>query len=418
MARLPRTGAGTAAWRPAARLRDLPPVGSRELAERIAAARGRGTDVLELSPYPVRALPPHVVAAAERAIAENREAPSRGLSWLRRAAAEQVGREIGRSIDPETEVLVTNGAMQALNLVCRTLLEPGDEVLIAAPCYFFHGCVRLAGGVAVHVPMAEADGFAWDVPSLDAAVTPRTRALVVSTPVNPTGRVLTRAELIALAELALSRDLLVIADESYDRLVFDGWRHESIAALPGMAERTVLIKSCTKSYAMPAWRVGYVVAPPPLTGALTKALEWEQLHTGHVAQAAAAAAIGGPQDWLADVGAEFQAARDRLLTGLAGLDGFSCVPPRGGPFLFLNVSRLFASSEEASQALLEAGVPTTPGWYCQSDAHVRLAIGAPPPVLDEVVARLTEVARRRRMAAEGKEVRRRTATIGKAGRTE
>jgi aspartate/methionine/tyrosine aminotransferase len=161
-----------------------------------------------------------------------------------------------------------------------------------------------------------------------------------------------------------------------------------------MAGRTILIKSFTKSYAMPAWRVGYIVASARLTVHLTKALEWEILHVSYIAQAAATAAMEGPQGWLADVAAEFQAARDQLLTGLQGVDGYSCVRPRGGPFLFLNTGRLFASSQEASEALLTVGVPTTPGWYCQSDAHVRLAFGAAPSVLDQVIARLAEVARR------------------------
>jgi aminotransferase len=400
------------------RLCELPRVGSRALADHVQAARQRGIDVLELVPYPVRTLPSHVIAAAERAIAENQEAPSQGLPRLRRAVARRLGMEIGREINPDTEVLVTSGAMQGLSIVFRALLEPGDEVVIPSPCYFFHGCIELAGGVAVHVPMAEETGFAWDMEAIAAAITPRTRAIVVNTPVNPTGYVLTRAEIAALADLALAHDLLIIADESYDRMVYDGYQHESVAAIPEAAacplclatlacrpgqagqaggqarERTILIRSCTKSYAMPAWRVGYIVAPADLTAQFTKAMEWELLHVNHVAQAAAAAAIDGPQDWLEDVAEEFQRARDWLLSGLAKVDGFSCVRPRGGPFLFLNIARLFASSEAASDALLAVGVPTVPGRYCQSDAHVRLAFGATSDVLDRVIARLAEVARR------------------------
>ena len=379
----------------AARLRDLPRVGSRELADRIVAARQRGVDVLNLAPYPLRTLQPHVVTAAEQAIAENRETPSRGLPRLRRAIAHQVGMEIGRKIDPDTEVLATNGAMQALNIVFRVLLNPGDEVVIPSPCYFFHGCVQLAGGVAVHVPMDEEAGFAWDMEAIAAAITPRTCAIVVNTPVNPTGYVLTQADLSALAGLALANNLLIIADESYDRLIYDGLRHQSIAAIPEISERTILIKSCTKSYAMPAWRVGYIVAAAQLTDQFTKALEWELLHANHVAQAAAAATIEGPQEWLADVAAEFQTARDQLLSGLAAAEGFPCVPPRGGPFLFLNVEQLFDSSQAASDALLSVGVPTVPGRYCQSDAHVRMAFGAAPNVLDQVLARLAEIAHTR-----------------------
>jgi aminotransferase len=377
------------------RMRELPPVGSREVAEQIETARKKGVRVLNLAPYPVRTLPPHVVEAAVQAIAKNEEAPSRGLPRLRQAIAVEVSRAVGREVCPDTEIQITNGAMQALNIVFRTLLAPGDEVLIPSPCFFFHGCVELAGGRTVYVPMAEENGFAWDFEAIARAITGRTRIIVVNTPVNPTGRVLTRAELATLAELALAHDLLLISDESYDRLVYDGLRHESVAALPQVASQTILIKSCTKSYAMPGWRVGYIVAPPEMVSLFNRALEWEQLHVCHVAQATAAAAIEGPQYWLTNAAAEFQAARDFLLAGFNRLAGLSCVRPKGGPFIFLNTSRLFSSSREASDALLAVGVPTTPGFYCQSDAHVRLAFGADPAVLGEVVARLAKVAGQR-----------------------
>lgn len=204
---------------------------------------------------------------------------------------------------------------------------------------------------------------------------------------------MTRADTEALGELARAHDLFVIADDSYDRLVYDGHRHESMAALPNESERTILIKSCTKSYAMPAWRVGYIVAAASLIDPFTKVLEWELLHANHVAQAAAAAAIEGPQDWLEDVPIEFETARDQLIAGLVETEGFSCVPPRGGPFLFLNIEQLFTSSDAASDALLAVGLPTVPGRYCQSDAHVRMAFGARPGVLDQVLIRMAEVAR-------------------------
>jgi aminotransferase len=364
------------------------PVGSRTLAARVEEAQARGVEVLPLSPYPLRPLPRHVVEAAERAVVSQAESPSRGLGALRLAIAQRLGAELGRSVDPESQVLVTNGAMQALNIVFRALLNPGDQVLVPSPCYFFHGCIRLAGGTAVHVPMREADGFAWDIAAIQRAVTPRTRAIVVSSPVNPTGYVLSTGELRALAQIAAEHGLLIVSDESYDKLVYDGAVHLSIGALPEAADRTVVIRSFTKSYAMPAWRVGYLVAPPAGVELFTRALEWEILHPSHVAQAAACAAMMGDGGWLADVPTEFAALRDRLMTGLAGIPWLACVTPRGGPFAFLNVSRRFASSEAASEALLEQGIPTTPGWYCQSDAHVRLAFGTTLATIDRVVQRL------------------------------
>jgi aspartate/methionine/tyrosine aminotransferase len=162
----------------------LPPVGSRELETRVAAARKDGVDVLPLSPYPVRALPSHVCEAAVRAMRENRESPSRGVPSLREAISADVGAELGRAIDPEREVLIANGAMHALNLVFRSIIRPGDEVIVPCPCYFFHGCVELAGGVAVHVPMREEDGFAWDLETIAGAITPRSRAIMISSQIG------------------------------------------------------------------------------------------------------------------------------------------------------------------------------------------------------------------------------------------
>jgi aspartate/methionine/tyrosine aminotransferase len=369
-------------------LEALPAVGSRELETRVAAARRDGVDVLPLNPYPVRTLPAHVLEAAKRAMRENQESPSRGLRSLREAIADDIRPELGRAVDPESEVLVTNGAMHALNLVFRSILRPGDEVVVPAPCYFFHGCIELAGGVAVHVPMREEERFAWDHAAIRRAITRRARAIIVSSPVNPTGYVLSSADLGALARLAIERDLLLISDESYDRMVYDGAAHLSVAALPEATARTVLIRSFTKSFAMPAWRVGYIVAPASLVNLFAKALEWEFLHPSHVGQAACAAAVRGDRGWLGDIAAEFQGRRDRLLDGLSAIPRVSCAPPRGGPFVFLDVHRLYASSHAASDALLAVGVPTTPGWYCQSDRHVRLAFGATDETLDRAVERI------------------------------
>jgi aminotransferase len=278
--------------------------------------------------------------------------------------------------------------MQALNITFRTILDPGDEVIIPTPCYYFQGCVALAGGVARYVPMQETEGYRWEIEPLEAAITPRTRALVVNSPTNPTGYMLTAREIDELAAMALRHNLIIVADESYDRLVFDGRSHLSLAAIPEVAEQTILIKSLTKSYAMPAWRVGYLVAPEAFVGPATRTIEWELLHCNHIAQAAAAAAIRGPQEHLLNMALEFQRARDQLLAGLVEYDEISCLPPQGGPFLFLNIQRIFASSQAASDALLEVGVPTVPGWYCQSDAHVRMAMGASPPQLNEVIRRI------------------------------
>lgn len=369
----------------------MPPVGSRLLASQVKAARRRGVDVLPLMPYAERALSPEAIEAVVREIRRNREAPSRGLPELREVVADCIGGEIGQPVDPEAGVLITNGSMQALNLVFRAILDPGDEVIIPAPCYFFGGCVEMAGGRPVHVPMDEAAEYAWDVECIAAAVTPRTVAIVVNTPVNPTGVVLESDTLRAIVDLAERHDLLIVSDESYDTMVYDGRRHVSCASIGNAASRTALIRSFTKSYAMPAWRVGYIVGPASVIDACTKAMEWEQLHGSHVAQAGAAAAVRNPAYPGDSMAREFQRLRDVIHPFVAPDRPLHALKPAGGPFVFINVSEAFDSSTQASAALLEAGIPTTAGHFCRSDRHVRMAFGASPEVLREAGRRIAEV---------------------------
>ena len=381
----------------------MPDVGSRDLARRVEAVRRQGVDVLPLMPYAQQAVSPDVAEAVAREIGRNHEAPSRGLPELCTAIAETLGSELSQAIDGQREVLITNGSMQALNLVFQATLNPGDEVIIPSPCYFFGGCVELAGGRPVYVPMSEKDEYSWDVDQIAAAVTPRTAAIVVSTPVNPTGVVLSAPTLEAIVNVAAKHDLLIVSDESYDTMVYDGLRHISIAQLPGARGRTLIIRSFTKSFAMPAWRVGYVVGPQLLIDGCIKVLEWHQLHGNHVAQAGATAAIRKPTSFRDRMAVVFQGMRDVVYPVVAATEPLCVGRPSGGPFLFVGVGAVFPSSAVASDAFLRVGVPTTPGHYCRSDRHVRLAFGAAPDVLREVGRRVDVAVRD---ALSGREIER------------
>jgi aspartate/methionine/tyrosine aminotransferase len=310
------------------------------------------------------------------------------LVALREGIAWRVGTECNVQIDPEREVLITNGGMNALHVIFLTILEPGDEVVVPSPCFFLEGLVHRLGAKLVFVPMAEEDGFAWDPDRIEDAITKHTKALFLNTPVNPTGRVLTLEELRQLGEIAEAHDICVLADESYDRLTYDGRRHVSMLALPAYRERTVLVRSFTKSYVMPAWRVGYIVAEAELTSSFLKMFEWINLCANHVGQAAAAAAITGPQEWLAEATWMLQANRDRALAGIEG-HPFSCGKPQGGPFLFPNVSSLGVDGETFASLLFQRlGVPAIPGAALQAPHHVRIPIGATSDIIDELVSRL------------------------------
>jgi aspartate/methionine/tyrosine aminotransferase len=308
---------------------------------------------------------------------------------LRNAVASALKAEFSVEFDPERNVLATSGGMHALYVIFLALLNPGDEVLVPSPCYFLEGIIEPLGGKIVYVPMEEAQGYAWDLDLLESKVTVRTKCLFVNTPVNPTGRVLSAGDLRGIAELADRHDLVLIADESYNTLIYDGRQHLSLAGLQLAQPRTLLIRSFTKSFAMPGWRVAFVAGPAMLIAALTKALEWNVLHGAYINQIAATAALTGPQDWLTGITQEFQSGRDLICERIRPIPAISTLTPAGGPFLFINVSRLRRNCDDVSAILLkDFGVPTTPGRYFQGPEHIRMAFGGTSEILNEAANRL------------------------------
>jgi len=373
------------------RARELVRAASRLTSEMARRKAAEGGSVLRLSGAPIELPPEHILEAARAATYDNVHPPSRGLPELRQAIAERVGQETGLGIDPDSEVIVTNGGMAALGLISTVVLDRDDEVMIPSPCFFFGGIIHLADGVPIYVPMDEAAGFRFDPDRIRAAITPRTKVFLLNTPVNPTGYVASLEDLEAIAQIAQEHDLLVVSDESYDHLVYDSRRHHSIASLPGMSSRTVTVRSFSKSYSMPQWRVGYAVGPAKLIELLVKVLEWRALSVNYVAQKAATAAISGPQQWTHQVCQTFEAHRNRLWEGIRDVPGLTCVKPMGGPFFFPNISTVSASSDSFARYLLASyGLPLDPGHYYQSDAHIRVPFGAKTETIDLLVERLSD----------------------------
>ncbi|NIA15081.1 MAG: aminotransferase class I/II-fold pyridoxal phosphate-dependent enzyme [Nitrospiraceae bacterium] len=364
----------------ATRARDVPRVASRESGEWSAAARARGRDVIELSGAPLTLPGENVIEAAAQAARDYCKAPSRGLPELREAIAAKVAREQNFVCDPDTEVLVTAGAMEGLNVLATALLDPGDEVLVTAPGFFYHGIVELAGGTCVYVPTRQEDEFGYDLGEFDRAITPRTKLLMLANPNNPTGHVATRQELAGLAELAERHDFLIVSDDSYERMVYDGRDHISLASLDGITHRVITVQSFTKSYAMPGWRVGYVIAPQPLLDTFVKVHEWILLNCGYVEQKAASEAMNGPQDWVDAIRAHLESCRNAMCDGLSSIDELSFIRPKGGPFVCVNVSRCGMSSREFARYILdEYGVRSEPGENFEAPGYIRLAFGAKDP---------------------------------------
>ncbi len=360
------------------RIARLPRVGSRVTDELAADLAGSGREVLDLHAHPRRQLPPHVLEAVDAAARENHTVPSRGLPALRQAIADRLAAELGGAVDSEREVLVTAGAMQALDLVFRATADHAS-VITPAPCFFLHGLVQ----TLVTVPTRADASYAIDWEELERSITSATRVLLVVTPGNPTGYVLTEDDVQEVSRLAERHDLLVVSDESYDRLMYDGRVHRSPLAAPALRKRGVLIRSFTKSFAMPGWRVGYMVGPPTLIDACLKLYEWSALYGTSVSQSAALAAISGPLSWLDGVTAEFQAHRDRIHACFKRA-GVPTVLPAGGPFLFPDVSSLGVDDEVAHRWLCEFGIPVTSGSLLRGPGHVRLPLGGTSDTLQRL----------------------------------
>lgn len=318
---------------------------------------------------PAPALPGHVVEAVASALGEPMATPpARGLEPLRAALATELGRSTGRTVDPASELLVTHGAMHALGIVFRTLLEPGDEVVVPTPCFFFEGPIRAGGGSPVYV-RTEAGNDRWDAAALSAAVGPRARALVLCNPVNPTGHVPSRAEVEAAVDVAERHGLLVVTDEAYESVLWEG--AELVSAF-GLTERAILVRSLGKSLAMPHLRLGLLAGPAELVERCAETLEWDCLRVGVASQTAALAALQGPRDWLDVVHSQLEASRAVALAAVRRTTGLEVVPPRGGPFLFLGATDGRASLAEE---LLAVGLPVVDGAAFLAPGRARLPFG-------------------------------------------
>ncbi|WP_329292676.1 pyridoxal phosphate-dependent aminotransferase [Streptomyces pseudovenezuelae] len=343
--------------------------------------------------------PEEVREAAVRALRDgrgNQYPPGPGVPELRTAVAAHQERRYGLVHDPDTEVLVTAGATEAIAAALLALVEPGDEVVAFEPYYdSYAACIAMAGGTRVPVTLRPHEGsFRLDLDELRAAVTDRTRLLLINTPHNPTGTVLTRAELTAIADLAVERDLLVVTDEVYEHLVFDEAEHIPLATFPGMRERTVTIGSAGKTFSFTGWKVGWITATPALVTAVRSAKQFLTYVSSGPFQYAVAEALALPDSYFAAFRADMRAKRDLLASGLAEA-GFEVFRPAGTYFVTTDIRPLGESDGFAfCRALPErAGVVAIPNavFYDHREAgapFVRFAFCKRTEVLTDAAERL------------------------------
>lgn len=284
--------------------------------------------------------PPQMLEVARRAIAEghNQYPPGRGMPVLRNAICNDRSSRYGTPYDPESEVLVTVGATEAISAAVLGLVEPGERVVLIEPYYdSYAAAVALAGAVRATVPLvADGAGFALDHDALRAALTPETRMLVVNSPHNPTGTVLRREDLVAIAEIACERDVLVLTDEVYEHLTFDGHEHISLSTLPGMRERTVVVSSAAKTFSVTGWKTGWALGPADLIDGVRAAKQFMTFVAGGPFQPAVAYALEHELDWVAAQRAQLQAKHDLLSNALADA-GFDVKRSDGSYFVCADV---------------------------------------------------------------------------------
>lgn len=341
--------------------------------------------------------PAEVLDAAVDAIrsGQNQYPPGPGLPVLRTAIAEHQQRFYGLAYDPDTEVLVTAGATEALAGALLGLLDTGDEVVLFEPMYdSYQACIALAGATARPVTLRPPD-YGFDLDELRAAITPKTKLLLVNTPHNPTGKVLDRAEMQSIADLAIEHDLIVVTDEVYEHLCFDDAEHVAMATLPGMRDRTLSISSGGKTFNTTGWKIGWLCGPAPLVTAARTAKQFLTYVNGGPFQVGIAAGLRLDASYFTGLAAGLQAQRDRLVPGLVAA-GFEVYPTRGTYFVTVDIRPLRADGDGMAfcrELPHRAGVVAIPNEVFYANRHegrhlVRFAFCKRPEVLDQAVERL------------------------------
>jgi aminotransferase len=319
-----------------------------------------------------------------------------GTIELRVALSRHLNKLYSLQYDPESEIIITVGVSEALYLAMTAVLNPGDEVIIPEPCFVSYAPeVTLASGVPVMVPTRVEDDFQVTADTIESAVTPKTKAILLGYPNNPTGAVMTRAVMQEIATLAIQRDLLVISDEIYDRLVY-GVKHTCVPSLPGMRERTILLGGFSKDYAMTGWRIGYACAEPELLAAMRKIHQYTIMSAPTTAQAAAVAALEHGENHVERMRQEYDRRRRLIVDGFNTL-GLDCFEPRGAFYAFPSIAASGMSSDDFAMRLLdEEEVAMVPGeaFGASGSGFVRASYATAFEQIEEALNRIESFMRR------------------------
>jgi len=378
-------------------LRKMEPVGTKNL---FSVAQGVPSVVNLAIGEPDFTPPAHVINAAKQALSEGKThyAPSAGIPRLCEAIAEKSKNDHNLEYDPNNEVLITIGATEAVFLALKAITSPGDDVLLLDPSFIcYEPDVFLTGGKPVHVPMRKRDGFNLDVEAVMSHITKRSRVIIINSPNNPTGAVFSHDDLLKLSRLAVERDLVVISDEVYEKIAYNNAKHFCLATFPGMRERTVVVNSFSKTYAMTGFRVGYALGPPELIAPMLKVHQYSVACVDRIAQYAAIAALGGSQDFVRTMVTEFARRRKLMYARINEIEGLECALPKGAFYVFADIHRLKKNSIDFSNCLLDDGrVAVVPGcaFGKAGEGYVRLSYATAYGKIEEAMDRIERVVKK------------------------
>ncbi len=380
------------------RVRELAPSPTLAVSDRARQLRAEGLDVIDLGggdPDFITPMPIRQAAIDAMNGGDTHYVASPGTPAFRRAIAAKLRVENGLDYDWQNEIIVTPGAKAALFQAALTLIEPGVEMLVLEPAWVSYvPMIELAGGTPVSVALDADDNFAITREKLEAAISPKTRAILLNSPNNPTGRVTTRAEYEVIAAVAIAHDLLVFADEMYEKIVYDGHRHISIATLPGMFERTLTFNGLSKAYAMTGWRLGYVAGPAGFVEQIAKVHSHSVTCATSFAQAGGVAALSGDQAFIGEMVTAWDRRRRMVSEGLNAVRGLSCPLPEGAFYAMVDARETGLSSMELSDRILrEVYVAVVPGvaFGQAGEGHFRLSFATDDASLQTSVERISQL---------------------------
>jgi aspartate/methionine/tyrosine aminotransferase len=380
--------------RVATRMQTIGTESAFEVSARARALEATGRSIIHLQiGEPDFDTPANVREAAKAALdaGATHYPPFPGIPRLREAIAADATARKGFPVEP-SNVFVTVGGKGVMLYAILGLVDPGDDVLVPDPGYpIYESLTRFVGGNPIPVPIRMQNDFRLDVDELASLVTPKTRGLVINSPANPTGGVLTRGDLERIADLAIRHDLWVLDDEIYSRILYDGAEHVSIASLPGMAERTIVLDGFSKTFAMTGWRMGYAIVPDALVKTYGQLIINTISGVATFAQEGAVEALNGPQDDVDAMVVEFRARRDLIVDGLNAIPGIECRKPLGAFYVFPSIAGTGLSGADLAERLLqEAGVCVLPGsaFGQYGDDHIRISYANSQANLTEALGRM------------------------------